>query len=265
MRYPSSISFLFASLLFASALPAHDFWIEPDAFSGPEGMEVQLELREGMNMKGNSLPFIPQWFEDFSLHTPYGDEDIASMVGNDPAARIKLRAGTNLIGYQSTPTFVALKPEKFNSYLIDEGMDYIIDQRIELGQQDDVAKEYFVRCAKSLLYGDAEDADELFSRELDYTLELVPENDRASLADTQILKIRLLFEGKPLAQHRVRAFRKSAPEVHIDVNTNADGQAEIPLAEPGTWMIKSVHMVGWKKNAKADWISYWASLTLENG
>jgi uncharacterized GH25 family protein len=251
------------SLLWAATLQAHDFWIEPDSFAGRATLDVQVELREGMDMKGDTLPFIPQWFNDFSLHTRDGDEKIASIVGSDPAARVSLREGTNLIGYQSNPSFVALKPEKFNSYLIDEGMNYIIDQRITLGEQDEVAKEYFVRCAKSLLYGNSDEADDVYSRKLGYTLELIPENDRTSITDSQTLKLHLLFEGKPLADHRIRAFRKSAPEQHTDVRTNAEGYAEIPVQDSGLWLIKSVHMVGWDKNNKADWISYWASLTLK--
>ncbi|MGI9307825.1 MAG: DUF4198 domain-containing protein [Gammaproteobacteria bacterium] len=265
MKHLARFSILTVSALFATALQAHDFWIEPDAFSGPEGKDTQIILREGVDMQGDTLPFIPQWFDDFSLHTPFGDDNIASMVGNDPAARIKLRAGTNLIGYQSTPKFVALEAEKFKQYLVDEGMDYIIERRQELGQQDEVAKEYFVRCAKSLLYGDADASDDIFSRQLGYTLELVPQNDRESLNKTQKLIIRLQFKGEPLAQHRIRAIPKSTPDTPIDVITDDNGLAELPLADTDTWLIKSVHMVEWQDDAKADWISYWASLTIETG
>ena len=37
----------------------------------------------------------------------------------------------------------------------------------------------------------------------------------------------------------------------------------VPLADPGEWLIKAVHMVDCPEGSGAEWQSYWASLTFE--
>ena len=64
---------------------AHDFWVEPGAYRVSAGDDVEIELREGERFKGNTLPYITDWFTDFSLTTADGSEPVVSWIGNDPA------------------------------------------------------------------------------------------------------------------------------------------------------------------------------------
>ena len=45
---------------------AHDFWIEPSQFVVRPQQAVSLYLREGDKLVGNSLPYVTDWFREFS-------------------------------------------------------------------------------------------------------------------------------------------------------------------------------------------------------
>jgi len=239
---------------------AHDFWIDPDRFDLRAGDAVALTLRQGVSMKGNSLPYLTPLIADFSTTDGTGRKVIQSVMGNDPAAVLVVESGTTLVGYQSNRDYVQMEPRKFLQYLDDEGLDYIAEQRRTRGEQDEPAREYFIRCSKLLLEAAPARSDELFSTRLGYTLELLPEADPSALSAGEELSLRLLYLGEPISGVLVRAVSKDQPDEPVDRRTDADGRATVVLDRPGTWLIKAVHMIRLENDIKAEWESYWASL-----
>ena len=130
---------------------AHDFWLEPDNFTPEKGQQVSIRLKEGVAFRGDTLPYLEEWFNDFSALTAAGREPVTSLTGNDPAAEITADSGAILLGYQSNRSFVDLEAKKFNRYLEDEGIEFIRAARIAAGEDDQSAPEYFIRCAKALI------------------------------------------------------------------------------------------------------------------
>ena len=63
----------------ASPALAHDFWIEPDQFTPQAGSRIDVRLREGMELKGNTLPYIEDWIQDFSAVTNGGRASVSSL------------------------------------------------------------------------------------------------------------------------------------------------------------------------------------------
>ena len=273
------ILFLPVFLVISGPLAAHDFWIEPDQFAADSGTPVNISLREGVGFKGNSLPYITQWFNDFSVTSTGGRTGVESELGNDPAATLALQAGTYLLGYQSNANFVELEPEKFHTYLEEEGMEYIIMRRQELGEEDELAPENFVRCAKTLIgVTGSRSVPDVYAKRLGYTLELVPESDPLLVEAGDSLTMRVLYAGAPIEGIRVRALTKDRPEESIDVRSDADGRASLVLPRPGIWMIKAVHIIELAEGRDPDiiaahaaagqdpppkWESYWASYLFE--
>jgi Domain of unknown function (DUF4198) len=252
-----------AALLASNTGIAHDFWIEPDNFRPAPEEPVELRLREGVDFKGNTLPFIPEWFSDFSKTTTKGREAIESIPGDDPAAIIVARNGATLIGYRSNRAFVELPAEKFNSYLDEEGMEFIRKERIARGEDDKPAPEYFVRCAKTLLQTGPADASQVFGTKLGYTLELTPLSNPYSLQAGDKLTFRLDYRGKPARDLLVQAFTAENPTVRQRIRTNSKGEAVVTVTEPGTWMIKAVNIQPIIGDPQAKWQSYWASFLFE--
>jgi hypothetical protein len=247
-----------------SANPAfcHDFWIEPDLFTPAPGQTLDISLREGVDFKGNTLPFIPDWFKDFSNVTSAGRSPVESVVGDDPAATLTVSEGALLLGYRSNRNFVNLDAEKFNSYLEEEGIEFIREQRIALGQDDEPAPEYFVRCAKALIQSGGS-KEEIYKTEFGYILELIAENDPYHLNPGDELSFRLIYRGEPAANLLMQAFTRENPEIRQRIRTDSAGRATIQLTEPGVWMVKAVNIQPITGDPKAAWQSYWASYVFE--
>lgn len=239
-------------------LSAHDFWIEPSSYRVTAEQDVDLELREGERFKGNTIPYITDWFTDFSLTTDQGEEPVFSWIGNDPAAVIEAADGQTLIGYQSVRNFVELEAEKFNSYLENEGIEFLREERRKRGEDDAPAPEYFIRCAKALI-DSGTTSSAIYARQLGYRLELVPRTNPYNLRDDGRLEFDLLYNQKPIEGLLVQAFNKATPDDIQKVRTDANGRATVVIDKPGAWMVKAVQIQPIIGDPKAKWQSYWAT------
>lgn len=81
------------------------------------------------------------------------------------------------------------------------------------------------------------------------------------LAANDKLPVKLLYESRPIANVTVIAFNSAAPEDAQRISTDANGMAEIAIKKPGIWLIKAVHIIEIADSDRAQWESFWASLT----
>ena len=254
---------LFSAVWSIGGASAHDFWIEPSRFVLEEPALFGINLREGVDLKGDSVRYIPAWTQDFSRVDQTGREQIASQMGSDPASILESTPGMNVIGYQSNRFFVELEPEKFESYVLEEDMAYVLEQREERGEADQSAPEYFVRCVKSLVQTGADTTGDVFATELGYTLELIPEDNPYTLSPGDPMSVRLHYRGEPIKGLRVQAFTRDLVDSPIDQWTDSEGRVSLVLPESGEWILKAVHLVPVDGDPKARWESFWASLTFQ--
>ncbi|MBL8201494.1 MAG: DUF4198 domain-containing protein [Chromatiales bacterium] len=253
-----------AALCHAVPALAHDFWIEPAVFTPAAGASLPVTLRVGEDFNGTSQPFVPDWFVDFSVTSAAGRERVRGFVGDDPATTLALQApGLRLIGYHSTRSFVDLDAERFDKYLQAEGLESVRELRRQRGQDKASGREYYSRCAKSLVSaGDGPAAG--FDRVLGYPLELIPQANPYALAPGKALPLVLHYRGKPIPDVLVIAFTADQPARRFQARTGADGRVTLPLDRAGRWLVKAVHMIEVPDtDPAADWESFWASLTFE--
>lgn len=266
--YPARARILAPLLLLLATLPgqrlyAHDFWIEPTAFSAAPGEEVSLILRVGQDLSGDRLPYINDWFSDYRVVSRAGAWSVEGLMGDDPAGSFVAREpGVHVVGYRSTRDFVELGPEKFRSYLVDEGLEHVIATRESRGEANAPAREYYSRCAKALIDVRGAADGVTHAKVLGYTLELIPERDPYRLAPGDELPLRLTYEGEPIAGILVQAFTAEHGARKFRARTDADGRVVLPLDRAGLWLVKAVHMIETPPDVtRADWESFWASLT----
>lgn len=256
-----------ALLLFltpASALRAHDLWIEPSSFRPEPGQRVAVRLRVGEGFRGDPVPRKKERIERFAAVGPGGEIALAGVEGSDPAGWATLPAsGSWLFVYDSSHASVELEGPKFEAYLAEEGLERISRLRAERGQTAAPAREIFSRCAKALVVSGS-GPGQGFDRVLGLPLELVPAASPAGLpappADTE-LPVKLLFRGQPLAGALIVAIPREAPAASLSARTGADGEVRLRLDRPGDWLVKAVHMEPAPADSGADWESFWASLT----
>jgi hypothetical protein len=246
---------------------AHDMWIEPSTFLPVPGDIVPIRLRVGQKLLGDPMPRDPQLVKDFVVEESVGAgvgknrarKPVVGRDGGDPAGFVRPTSGLAVVGYQSHPSVVDMTADKFNQYLAEEGLEAIVAERRRRHLSGSGARDLFTRCAKALLYtGAARGAQD---RPLGFELELVAEkNPYETNGD---VPIRLTYRNRPLAGALVVAINRLRPDDRLTARTDAAGRVHFHFTPGGLWLVKAVHMVAAADRARADWASYWASLTFQ--
>jgi uncharacterized GH25 family protein len=234
----------------SSPVLAHDFWIEPSAYTPGAGELVRLKLWVGEHLGGETLPRNEAGIERFASIRGASEAPVLGIDGSDPAGILRpASAGGLVIAYRSERNPVTVDPARFAAYLDLEGLPQVRPGR-----------EVFSRCAKSLVAVGGLGGPAL-TRPVGLTLELVPEADPYALAPGAKLSVRLLYEGRPLAGAMVMALDATDAQTPRKIRSDKDGRATFTLPRSGAWLIKAVHMIPAARDTGADWESFWASLT----
>ncbi len=251
------------SVLGMTPLFAHEFWIEPSAFTTQPGQRIELRLRVGESLPGDPVSLSPARVRQFIVQDAVERKPVEMRVDRDPTGVVAVaRTGLQVVGYFSQPTAIELPAEKFNNYLKEEGLDSIIALRQRRNQTASSGKEQYLRCAKSLLLSGM--ADESADRRLGLPLEFMVERNPYTLATGQALPVRLLFRDEPVSGALVTAINSIDPSEKQSTRTDRDGRVNFHLRAGGMWLVSAVHMIEAPKGSDAEWISYWASLTFES-
>lgn len=259
---------LLLSVLLTLTTPAaaHEFWIEPLNFRPPVGKPVDVQLLVGQEFRGDTMIYLPESFERFVTVTARGTQKVSGLPGDDPAARLTpADPGLLLVAYQSRRYSLDMDAVTFEKYLEKEGLNAIRALRAQRQEQDKPVREVYSRCAKSLLAVGGRDDGLDASQPVGLRLEIVPLTRISKLGPSQSLEVQLLYENRPLANALLVAFSKKKLKTQLVQRTDAQGRARFALPHADIWMLSAVHMIPAPADAKADWESFWASLSFENG
>jgi uncharacterized GH25 family protein len=257
---------LSAVLGLAAPAAAHEFWIEPANFRPPAGKPLDVRLMVGQEFRGDTMIYLPEAFERFVTVTARGTQKVPGVAGDDPAARLTpADPGLMLIAYQSTRYSLDLDDPTFDKYLGKEGLDAVRAARAQRGERDKPVHEVYSRCAKSLIAVGGRDDGLDASRPLGLRLEIVPLTPIYRLKPGQSLEVQVLYENRPLANAKLVAFSKKKLKDQPVQRTDANGRARLVLPHADIWMLSVVHMIPAPAEARADWESFWASLSFETG
>lgn len=256
----SRLVFLLSALgLLIPTLHAHEFWIEPSSLRPTAGVAFDVHLRVGQEFRGDAMIYLPESFERFVTVNARGQKNVEGIPGDDPAARLTITdPGLLLIAYQSTRYSVDMDAATFKEYLKQEGLDHLVPaQRVNQKTVHEVYRRY----AKSLLAVSGRSDNFDFKKPLGLRLEILPLTSPYSLKKDQVLEVQLLYENRPLAGAQIMAMSKTKPKDQIVQRTDRAGRARFVLSHADVWLMNAVHMIPAPADAKADWESFWASLT----
>jgi uncharacterized GH25 family protein len=271
---PSARSCIASLLLLgagARAASAHDCWILPSAWRPAADERVALDLRIGHPEAHEAVARNPERIAAFTLDRA-GDEappePVVGIDGHVPAGWIRLaRPGLYRAAYASRPAWLELAPEKFASYLDEEGLERVRRERAELGESQDPGTELYDRCVVALLgVGPQTDA---YGGPLGLETELVPARNPLALVPGAPLEVTLLDGGTPVAGALVCADRLWERGATVTARTDARGRACFRLPAAGPWLLTSVVMrraapeVRELTHERADWRSTWVALSFE--
>ena len=263
----------------AAVAHAHDFWIEPSTFRPAVGQLVSTSLRVGQEFAGDPIPRSAQLIDTFTIREGSKEKEVVGFENRDPAGFVRVeQPGLAIIGYRSKANPLELDAAKFEEFLKNEGLERISALRAQRHETAKPDRERFYRFAKTILEtrlpvtgdqvagqsratGNRQPAtDARFDQPFGYRFEIVPETNPCAATP---LRVRLLFEGKPLAGALVTAMRRDDAAARLRVRSDKAGRVTLDLPKNGVWLIKSVQMVPAPAGTNADWESMWASLTFE--
>ncbi|MBM3976156.1 MAG: DUF4198 domain-containing protein [Planctomycetes bacterium] len=260
--FPWNLRALIAALALCGFANAHDCWIEPSSFRPAPKEPLKIHVWVGVDWQGEEQL---RNSERIAKLVQVGAKGERPIVGLERRAPVGLMAAGDaepvVIAYQTNSAYIELMPEKFESYLREEGLERIIGERAKLGESAKPATEAFKRCAKSLLCVGGS-SGEHFTKPVGLQLELVPLSDPHAARAEDKLSVQLLFEGKPLRDVLLMALPKKEPQRIQKLRSDADGKVEFAGIGAGVWLVKAVHMER-ARNPGSQWQSYWAALTFE--
>lgn len=261
-----------AALGFATALAswsfeadAHDYWLE---FSPASQGQIALHLYVGECLEmDEERVYQPALTEAFTGYRNGKARDLSSLATPDknPLARFTTDAKTlpSLIVFERDWSYIELDADKFEAYLKDEGFVDAIAERKTRKESRLPGRERYRRHLKALVPGAPQEA--IATAPIGKRLELVPLEAPARLKAGDTVAVRLLLDGRALADAPVEVCQRQAPG-SVSINraiTDDDGVARLPVTGPGMTLIRAVQMRRvTDQDSKADWESFWTSYSL---
>ena len=262
-RYILILSLIWFSSL-GNKLQAHEYWLAPYKFNLAAGEALQADLKVGQNFEGESLPFITNSF-DISNQTE--TVSVTPRFASFPALnQAPPFDGLNIISYRSKYLTVNYNSqEKFQSFLREEGLDWVLDKHRSRQLPSAGFTEAYRRFVKSLVNAGSKDFSQR-DRRVGLLLELVLQDHPFTQSEEKT--VQLFWNGKPFPDVQVTVFQRTEKGVSKQLlRTDNQGLAKIDTKDGGVFLINSVHMIEPDETVvgmtNAVWESLWASMTFE--
>jgi hypothetical protein len=224
----------------------------------------------------------------------------APLGGLPTRARLNLRRpGLAAIALTTSPAYIALPAKEFQTYLKEEGHDDILEMRSKMKTTKSPGRERYSRFVKALIVSGTPGAvatgagapgtgaaaasagrDPALAA-LGLTLEIVPEVSPVGLQPGTPMPVRVLFEGFPYAGGRLCAAHAADPGTQGGGGDerehkaskkdeegydwcgalDTEGRASVPVPSAGWYLLRITRMRALAGDDRADWMSYWGSLT----
>jgi len=262
MHNKNYIRFFLLALLscYISTTSAHEFWLSPQRYILKPGEQIAGALRIGVNMKGDSLPYINENFHAFTVTTKQGSQAVKGRIGDIPALSYATQeTGLHVITYHSKPNKVTFNDwQKFLKYLNDEGLDKLASVHESRGLPKQGFTEQYSRYAKSLVQVGPIDKQQ---RDVatGAPLELVAD-DNPYTPGQKTLTVTLLRKGNPVSNHQIAVFNYVDKVSRTLFTTDKQGKVRIPITAGGKFLLNAADLQP-AEEGNVVWSSYWASLT----
>ena len=247
--------------LSCAQLSAHDFFLWPDAHHVTPGQAVDVRFSVGHGGDYDAWAHGKSRVLALAAHGPDRVSDALGGVAESAARVSLLDEGTHVLSLVSGPASSVLGAEKFNAYLLEEGLIAVAAHRSQHQLTDRPGSERYSRRAKTLLQVGNVATDNV-TRPLGLMLELVPLMNPYALDEEDALTLQVLFNGAPLSGATV-AF-ESLSVAHAGEQrsqTDARGRVSFRFPKVGQWKANVVWSTPARRRDEADYETLFSSLT----
>ncbi len=286
-------------------LCSHDLYIKMDTYFLQPDQQAVLSLYNGTFEKSENTIARDRMLDASVVH--HGERvAITPDQWNDQDSTITQlkfttgQAGTYVAGVSTKARKIELSAGDFNNYLEHDGVLDMLEQRTANNLLDQDATESYQKHVKAIYQvGDVKTDD--WNTFLGYPIEFVPLENPYEKYNGDSLSVKLLSEGKPLANQLVYAdylasghtgsddnhshteasdttahsheqnnhtHDSSAEEAHThtsgqQLRTDEQGVVTVRLPEEGIYYLRTIHMVNVTDSSELTHRSKWATLTFE--
>jgi uncharacterized GH25 family protein len=262
MRCRQSVLFVTIVVLSAHSAHAHDLWlIPPETATGKQPVTILAHV--GMDFpKSEIAPDTDRYPRKFVIRGDGKIADVKSVGKKDTSALLEAEVapGINVIGVATTPRILELEADKFNEYLVTDGMPHIFRLRVKEKTLNQAAKERYQKSPTALVRVGAGATGE-WNKPLRLPLQIVPLQNPFERKPGDTLRVRVYFQKEPLKNANLGWHRPGDGDTPAGtVRTDAKGEALIPIADAGLMTIRLTHMTR-PKMPDYEWESFWTTLT----
>ena len=248
---------------------AHEFWIDAEAWRVPAGAPVVATFRNGEEMVGSGLSYIPARSARLDMVVGGATRPVPARVGDNPAVAVDgLPEGLVVLVHETAPQSLTYRPkddrtgwERFVGFAEHKAFDGAIEAHRARGLPEEGVTERYTRFAKALVaVGDGAGADAPTGLRTEIVAEANPYVDDVS----QGLPVRVLLDGAPRADAQVELFAR-APDGTVTITTqrtDAEGRAVLAVRPGHAYLADAVAIEPLDPEADgAMWHTLWAALT----
>ncbi len=177
--------------------------------------------------------------------------------GNSLVAYLPSTKQVTLVALDLSPHPIVLDADKFAGYIRSEEAEHFVSPRFVTNQTADPQRESYAKFAKVIIDNKA------FGMAVGQKLEIVLQSNPSELEVKGKLKVKALFDGKPIADLRLSAGAEHLHDGSYSSHawTGEDGLAELEIVENGLWFVRTHFIRPHSNVADFDWESFWASVT----
>ena len=249
------------------AAAAHDFCLLPAFPRSGADATVELAMHVVETFPGETVAWRGEKVVDFVVIDSKGRVEVANpaLTGDPARARLTLRsAGTAVIALTTRPSYIELKAEEFTAYLEHEQHTTALQARHKSGRDATPGRERYTRHVKTVVNATGPTPSVALTR-VGLDLEIVPETDLSRLKPGDSLPVRVFYKGDPYSDAPICATDDGSQRDHDTYawcgRLDGAGRAAVPVRAAGWQMIRATRMIPIKDDPKADWHSFWSSLT----
>jgi uncharacterized GH25 family protein len=262
LRYQGVLAL--ATVLFTcSPSGAHDLWLIPPENAAAK-KPVVVHAAVGMDFPKSELaPSTERYPRKFVVGPDGKTLPLKSAGKQDTLALLEFEAATpgiHVIAVETTPKVLELDADKFNEYLVSDGLPHIFRLRAKEKTLNKPGIERY-RKSPTALFRIGREATGDWNKPLDLPLQIVPLQNPFERKAGDTLKVRVYFQRQPLKDANIGWQRPGDGDTAAGyVRTDQSGDALIPVAQAGLMTIRLTHMTR-PKAADYEWESFWTTLT----
>jgi len=250
---------------FVLNVSGHEFWLQPDKFIYKRTEPINIRFLLGDNFNGENWTGNKDRINSLQLYYDNAvDKNLSKDFGQDDGDSLQLAMideGTVMMTLNTKNLFIELEAKKFNDYLHEEGLTDALDYREKNNETSNNGSENYQRCAKTI-FQVGEKLTNVYNKKTNLLLDIIPASNPYNTDSPEDFKVQILFENEKLKNTKVKVWHKVEDTVsEQDYTTDDEGELSFDISHDGEWMISCVKMGRPDGDEKAEWQSYWGSLT----